>query len=242
MARKISKNPTTARRLEALSKISKAITSDLYIEDILKLIVSVTAEVMKSKICSLWLIDQKDNKIKLRATQTISKEYLKERSLGLGEGIVGNVVEKGRPAMIMDVLKEPKYKEKTLAKKEGLRSMLSIPMKVKNRVVGVINCYTSEPHKFTRVEINVLTTVANQAAIVIENARLLVESQVIKEELETRKVVERAKGILMKQEGLSEEEAFRRIQRFSMDTRRDMRQIAEAIILTSKMKRTKRKN
>lgn len=230
------------QQIQALSKISKAITSDLYIEDILRLIVTVTAQVMGSKICSLWLIDEKDNTIKLRATQTISKDYLKERSLQLGEGVVGSVVKERKPAIITEVLEDPRYKEKELARKEGLSSMLSVPMEVKGKVIGVINCYTSVPHKFTRVEIDMLTVVANQAAIVIENAQLLVESQIIKEELETRKAVERAKGILMKEEGLSEDEAFRKIQKFSMDTRRDMRQIAEAIILTSKIKRKNVKN
>lgn len=227
------------QQIQALSKISKAITSDLYLEDILRLIVTVTAKVMGSKICSLWLIDEKDNKIKLRATQTISKDYLKERNLKLGEGVVGYVTKEKKPMLIVDVLKEPKYKEKQLAKKEGLCSLLSVPMQVKGKVVGVINSYTSIPHKFSRVEIDILTAVANQAAIVIENAQLLVESQIIKEELETRKKVERAKGILMKEEGLSENEAFRKIQKFSMNTRKNIREIAEAIILTSKMKHGK---
>ncbi|MCX5657077.1 MAG: ANTAR domain-containing protein, partial [Candidatus Omnitrophica bacterium] len=91
-------------------------------------------------------------------------------------------------------------------------------------------------YKFSKTEIGVLTTVANQAAIVIENGRLLVETKVIKEELETRKFTERAKGILMKEEKLSEDEAFRRIQKYAMDNRRSMREVAEAIILTHEMR------
>ena len=76
------------KKIEALSKISKAISSDLYLEDILRLIVVVTAEVMKSKICSLWLLDERDQTLKIRATQTMSEEYLKERILKRGEGVV----------------------------------------------------------------------------------------------------------------------------------------------------------
>jgi signal transduction protein with GAF and PtsI domain len=223
------------QKLEALSKISKAISSDLYLEDILRLIVVVTAEVMKSKICSLWLVDERDQALKIRATQSMSEEYLKERSLKLGEGVVGYVALENRPMMIYNVLKEPRYKEKELARKEGLVSMLSVPMSVKDKVIGVINCYTSSPHKFTKSEIEVLTTVANQAAIAIENAGLITKAKIIEDELISRKLVERAKGILMKEQHLSEEEAFRRLQKKSMDLRKSMREIAEAIILANQI-------
>ncbi len=222
--------------MEALLEISKAISSDQYLDDILKLIVTVTANVMNSKICSLWILDDKEKVLKIRATQAISEGYLKERSLKLGEGIVGYVAQHKKPMAILDVLKEPRYKEKELAKKEGLVSMLSVPMVVKDRLIGVINIYTSYPHEFTETEKALLTMVANQAAICIENTELMVQTKVIQEELETRKLVERAKGILMKQQGLSEDEAFRRIRKASMDSRKTMRQIAEAILLTEKMK------
>lgn len=221
--------------ISAISEISQAISSDQYLDDILKLIVTVTANVMDSKICSLWLLDEKEKILKIRATQTMSEEYLKERSLKLGEGVVGYVAEQKKPLAILDVLKEPRYKEKELARKESLVSMLSVPLTVKDKVIGVINCYTSYPHEFTDTERAVLSTVANQAAICIENTELMVKTRVIQEELETRKLVERAKGVLMKHHGLSEEEAFKRIRKTSMDSRKTMREIAEAILLTEKM-------
>jgi signal transduction histidine kinase/putative methionine-R-sulfoxide reductase with GAF domain len=159
--------------INALLEITKAITSGLYLEDVLRLIVTVTANMMDSKICSLWMLDEKDRKLKLKATQSISEEYLKERSLGLGEGVVGTVARNNRPMAIVDVLKEPLYKEKELAKREGLVSMLSVPMCMKDKVIGVINCYTSDPHPFSKTEEEMLTTVANQAAICIENSGLM---------------------------------------------------------------------
>lgn len=235
MMRLSSSKGSLVKKLEALSKISKAISSELYLEDILRLIVVVTAEVMKSKICSLWLLDERDNALKIRATQSMSEEYLKERSLKLGEGVVGYVAQENKPMMIYNVLKEPRYKEKELARREGLVSMLSVPMTVRDKVIGVINCYTSFPHKFTKTEVEVFTTVANQAAIAIENAGLIMKAKIIEDELISRKLIERAKGILMKEQNLSEEEAFRRIQKKSMDLRKSMREIAEAIILANQV-------
>jgi len=162
-----------AREINALLEISKAIASGLYLEDVLRLIVTVTANLMNSKICSLWILDERDQKLKLKATQSISEEYLKERSLAMGEGVVGHVALHNQPMAILNVLKEPLYKEKELAKKEGLVSMLSVPMCIKDRVIGVINCYTSYPHAFSKNEEEMLTTVANQAAICIENSGLM---------------------------------------------------------------------
>lgn len=237
MNKRINANKLKASdTIEGFSKISKAISSDLYLEDILKLIVTVTAEVMNSRICTLMLLDEKKEHLVIRATQSISEEYIKKKPLARGEGIAWKVVEENRPFAILDVLKEPGYKYKDIAAKEGLVSLLYVPLAVKNRVIGVLNCYTSKPHKFSKTEINVLMTVANQAAIAIENTELMVKTRVIQEELESRKVIEKAKGILMKEEGLTELDAFRKIQKFSMDRRKPMKEVAEAIIMAHDMR------
>lgn len=232
-------NISYEEQIKALSKISKAIASDLYLEDILRLIVVVTAQVMSSNICSLMLIDEKAGELVIRATQSVSEEYNKKPPLKLGEGIAGKVAKENQPMTIKDVTKEKEYKYGNIAKKEGLCSLLCVPLALKGKVIGVINCYTPSPHDFTETEIDVLTSIANQAAVAIENTELLVKSRVIQEELEARKRIERAKGILMKEEDLTEEEAYLKLQKFSMDRRKTMREVADAIILTSEMKKLK---
>ena len=223
--------------IKALTKIGEAITSDLYLEDILRLIVTVTAEVMGSKICTLMLVDAKKKELAIKATQSISKEYINKNPLKIGEGIAGKVTLENKPISIYNISENKDYKYHEIAKREGLVSLLCVPLHVKGTVIGVLTTYTSESHHFKDYEINILKTVADQAAIVIENYRLVVETKVIKEELETRKAIERAKGILMKEQNFSEKDAFKRIQKFAMDNRKSMRDVAEAIILSHDMKK-----
>ena len=229
------KTETYDKYIKALTDISRAITSDEYLEDILKLIVMVTAKITGVEICSLWLIDESRNPnvIRLKATQAIEPEYLKDRSLTLQEGIVGYVATNNEPLMVGNVLKEPRFKEKEMAKKMGLVSMLSVPLGVKDeKVIGVLNCFTSEPHEFSQTEINLINAVANQAAVAILNTELMVKTKVIQEELETRKLLERAKEVLMHKRKMKADEAFRWIQKRSMDTRKSIRRVAEAILLS----------
>jgi signal transduction protein with GAF and PtsI domain len=229
-------------QIEALSKISKAIASDLYLEDILRLIVTVTAQAMNSNICSIMLIDENKKELKIRATQSVSEEYNKKPPLKIGEGIAGKVAKENKPLAIKNITKEREYKYQDIAKKEGLYSLLCVPLAVKRKVIGVLNCYTSSPHDFSETETNILSSIADQAAVAIENTELIVKSKVIQEELETRKKVERAKGILMKEENLNEEQAYLKLQKYSMNNRKTMREVSEAVILTSEVKRGLGKN
>ena len=224
--------------IKGLMDISRAITSDFYLEDILKLIAMVTAKVTGVEICSLWLIDESvsPKKIRLKATQAIDPEYVKDRSLKMNEGVVGYVVTHKQPLIVEDVIKEPKFKEKEMARKLGLVSMAGVPLQVQDeKVIGVLNCFTSRPHNFSETEVNLIQTVANQAAAAIINTELMVKTKVIQEELETRKLVERAKEILMRRRNLNGDDAFRWIQKRSMDSRKTMRHVAEAILLSEEL-------
>ena len=228
----------TDKFITALMDISRAINSDLYLEDILKLIVMVTAKVTGVEICSLWLIEDTDKgkKIHLKATQTIEPAYVKDRELNIDEGVVGHVASNKTPMILYDVLTEPRFKEKDMAKQLGLKSMVSVPLLLKDQqVIGVLNCFSSEYHEFSDIEVNLITTVANQAAVAIYNSELVIKTKVIQEELETRKMVERAKEVLMRRTEKSAEEAYRWMRKKSMDSRKSMRQIAEAILLSEEI-------
>lgn len=224
------------KQIEALAKIANLITSGMYLEELLRLIVSVTAEIMHSKICSLMLVDPDSKELVIRATQSISDAYNKKPNIKLGEGIAGEVAEKNKLACILDVREDPRYINRDIAAKEGLVSLASVPLAVKGRVIGVLNCYTSKKHSFSKPELAVLTTLANQAAVAIENAELDLRARSAEEALTTRKLIDQAKDILSQDANVLPSEAYRLIQKKSMDSRKSMREIAQAIILTKDLK------
>ena len=224
------------KQIEALSKVANLITSGLYLEELLRLIVNVTAEVMNSKISSLMLLDPEKKELVIKATQSVSEAYNKKPNVKLGEGIAGKVALDNKIICVLDVKQDPQYINRDIAKKEGLCSLASVPLAVKGKVIGVLNCYTSKRHKFTKPELDVLTALANQAAVAIENAELDLRARSAEEALTTRKLIERAKDILSQDANILPAEAYRLIQKQSMDSRKSMREIAEAIILAKDIK------
>lgn len=226
-------------KLEAIRQIGEAISSDLVLKDILGLIVQVTAKVMSSNICSLMLIDEKKKELVLKATQSIDEAYNNKPNIKLGEGIAGKVAVENKPCQTLDVTKDPLYKNKEIAKKCGLKSLLCVPLRAHGKVIGVINNYTKLIHEFSKSEIDALITIASQAGLVISNTDLKTEVDQAKEELKTRKIVEKAKWILVKQYKFSEDEAFKLMQKESMNKRIPLKEIAEAVILVAEIKNQK---
>ena len=228
------------KQIEALSKVANLITSGLYLEELLRLIVHVTAEVMNSKVSSLMLLDPDKKELIVRATQSISEAYNKKANIKLGEGLAGIVARDNKPIVVLDVKEDSRYLNQDIARKEGLCSLACVPLAVKGKVIGVLNCYTSKKHKFTKHELGLLSAVANQSAIAIENAELDLRARSAEEALTTRKLVERAKDILSQEVNILPSEAYRLIQKQSMDSRKSMREIAEAIILSHDIKHAKK--
>ncbi len=236
-ARLFEDTRTKALQFDALVKVSQSITSQSYLDEILNLIVVVTAEMLNSKICSIMLLDDKNQELGIKATQSLSEEYKKKPNIKVENSLSGSVIKSKTPAVVYDVRKEAKYAYRDLAVKEGLTSMVAVPMIVKSKAIGVINVYTKQPHHFSTEEINVLQMVSNQAAVAVENTKLMEEALKAKEALETRKLIERAKGILMKMNSLSEDAAYRLIHKKSMDTCRSMKDIAESVVLMSDLQK-----
>jgi len=227
------------KQIEALAKVANLINSGMYLEELLRLIVQVTAEIMNSKISSLMLLDPAKNELVVRATQSISEAYNKKPNIRLGEGIAGIVAKENNPVCVLDVKEDKRYLNSDIARKEKLYSLACVPLAVKGRVIGVLNCYTSKKHVFSKHELDLLTALANQAAIAIENAELDLRARSAEEALTTRKLVERAKEILSQEANILPSEAYRLIQKQSMDSRKSMREIAEAIILAKDIRSKK---
>lgn len=241
-ARLYEETKKKAMQFDSLVKVSQSITSQDYLDEILNLIVVVTAEMLNSKICSIMMLDKKKENLSIVATQSLSIEYKKKPGININSSLSGETVKSKKPLTVYDVRKEEKYQFRELAEKEELSSMVCVPMIVKNEVIGVINVYMKKPHHFSGEEINVLQMVANQAAVAIENTKLMEEAIKAKEALETRKLVERAKGVLMQMNNLSEQSAYKLIHKKSMDSCRSMKEIAESILLIEDIQKQNNKS
>lgn len=224
------------KKLEAIAKVSDAVASESYLDEILQLIVTASAEVMGSKVCSLMLLDDSKKRLSIKATQALSEEYRNKPPIKVGESVSGRVVQFKKPITVFDVAKEKSYQYPEIAKKSGLKSLLSVPMMIKEEVVGVVNLYTTEARNFSDQEISTLATLANQAAVAIEHTRLIESSAKLRQTLEDRKVIEKAKGVLMDELKLPEAKAFQILQKQSMDRRKSLREIADAVLLAYDIK------
>jgi two-component sensor histidine kinase/putative methionine-R-sulfoxide reductase with GAF domain len=180
-SRQYRKMERRASQLSTLSELSKTITSDMYLEEILQLIVAATAKTMNFKVTTLMLVDEEKGELVIKATQNKSKEYTKKPNIKIGESIAGRAILERKTITVYDVRHAAEYKFPDIARREGLCAMAAVPLQVKNKVIGVLNCYTDKPHKFTDEEIQFLTALGNHAAIAIDHAKLMVRSAIIQE-------------------------------------------------------------
>lgn len=227
------------KQIEALARMSQSIAQGIYLREILQLIVTMTAEMMGSKICSLMLLDEKGRDLRIEATQSLSEEYRSKPPVPARTSVSGRAIFEKHPIIVPDVTQDPQYTYPDIARKENLKSLVVVPMMIKGKPIGVLNCYSAQVQEFKDDEVQLLQAVANQSAVAIEHTRAIEKALAAEEALETRKVIERAKGILMRQQGLSEEASFRLIQRQAMDRRKTMKEVAEALILSEEMQQKK---
>jgi len=223
------------RQLEVLYQISRALVGKQDLDAILQQVVGMTAELVGSKICSLMLINGKKDELVIKATQSLSTAYRDKPPIRVGQSISGKVVEKKHAMQVADVTQDPVYSYPEIARQEGLKSLLSVPLLLSDKIVGVLNCYTAEEKVFSKEEIQLVQTIANQAAIVIEHGRMVSEEAEARLALETKKAIDGAKRVLMKRHKMSEEDAHRFIQKASMDKNRPQKEVADAIILSAEL-------
>jgi two-component sensor histidine kinase/putative methionine-R-sulfoxide reductase with GAF domain len=167
--------------LSTLAEASRTITSPLYLEEMLRLIVEMATGTLNARLCSLMLLDEHTGELVLTASHRAGARYQTKPALKIGEGIVGLVAQTAQPVAVPDVLDDPRFVHKDIAREEGLRGLLCVPLVVRDRVIGVFNCYKGAPHAFTREEISLFSTLANQTALAIENSTLIVRSAVVRE-------------------------------------------------------------
>lgn len=228
-------NKNLKKELSFLYKVAQSVHS-LELEELLKEIVKIASKVTKGDSCLIYILDKEKNTLVLRASKNPHKDLLKSVQMKLGEGITGWVAKEKKPVVISKgALKDTRFKFFRSLPEDKFEAFLSVPIINKVGVVGVINVQHKKVHKYTDMEINLLTAIGKLVGGVVENALLIEESMALKEALEMRKVIEKAKGILMKRKNITEAEGYRQIQKESMDRRVSLKEIAEAIILADKM-------
>ena len=169
------------RELEGLVQISHAVISPLYLDEMLGVVAEMAARVMGAKAVLLYLLDEAGERLELRATHNTLRERRIAQSLSIGQSVVGETARLARPIAVLDVLEDPRYLNRELAIAEGLRSMLGVPLVVRDKTVGVLACYTESPHEFSEKEIGLFSALGNQTALAIENSRLVISTAVVRE-------------------------------------------------------------
>jgi uroporphyrinogen-III synthase len=236
--------PSTSQ-VALLHRISSIVSSELTLDEMLGEIVGLTAQVTDCDACLVYLLEPESGEIVLRASQVPHGAELGNLRMRMGEGVTGWVAEhKSVVALSANASLDHRFKRFQTLVEDTYEAFLSVPLVTGGDVIGVVNVHHREGHEHTPDEIALLTFVGEQmggalskSRLAEENARLMEETIEMKRQLETRKLVERAKGILQQRQGLSEEEAYLRLRNESRRLRRPMRELAEAIILSEDLNR-----
>jgi uroporphyrinogen-III synthase len=174
----------------------------------------------------------------LRASKIPHAELVDNLDLQLGQGITGWVAEHREPVSIAkNAAGDARFKAFKDLPEDRFEAFLSVPLLSRGKLVGVINVQHRKPHEHTQREIQLLSTIGFLVGAEIEMARLEMEREELSDRLETRKVVDRAKGILQRDLKIDEESAYAALRKQSRQKRRSMRELAEAIVLSDELRR-----
>jgi uroporphyrinogen-III synthase len=198
-------------------------------------VLDFAVDLVKCDSCFIYVLSGED--LILRASKNPHQELLDRLKLRVGQGITGWVAEHREPvAVFREAFKDPRFQRFNELPEDRYEAFLSVPLFSRGRLVGVMNLQHREPHVYGERDIRLLTTVGYLAGAEIELARLETQNSDLSQQLETRKLVERAKGILQRDLGLTEEQAYLSIQRQSRQKRKTMKEIAEAIVLSEEVR------
>ncbi len=203
--------------------------------EVLGRVVEFATAVVKCDSCLIYVLEGEH--LVLRASKNTHPNVVDRLKLQVGQGITGWVAEHHEPVAISErAALDPRFQFFHELPEDSYEAFLSVPLLCRGRVVGAINLQHRRPHIYKLKEIRLIATIGFLVGAEIELARMEEVNSNLTDQLQTRKVVERAKGILQRELGLSEEQAYLALQQQSRQKRRAMREIAEAIILGEDVK------
>src|ERR1700676_2355295 len=207
--------------------------------EVLTRVVDFASALVKCDSCLIYIME--GDELVLRASKNPHPEVVDRLKLRVGQGITGWVAEHREPVAIPEeAAHDPRFQFFHELPEDSYEAFLSVPLMCRGRVVGVINLQHRQHHVYRRREIRLISTVGFLVGAEIEMARLEDANSNLSEQLQTRKVVERAKGIMQRELGLTEEQAYLALQKQSRQKRKAMREIAEAIILSEEVRENTR--
>ena len=205
------------------------------LEQVLAEVVDFTTSVLKSDSCFVYVLE--NDELVLRASKNPHPEAVNRLKLKMGQGITGWVAEHGRLVAVNEnASQDPRFQLFNDLPEDRFEAFLSVPLLSRGKLVGVINLQHRDPHRYTDRQIRLLSAVGLLVGAEIELARLESENSQLSARLETRKIVERAKGIMQRDMKINEEEAYLTLQRESRERRKSMREVAEAILLNEEIR------
>jgi signal transduction protein with GAF and PtsI domain len=224
--------------IDLIHEIGSRIAASDPLHAVLGRVVDFVASVVPCDSCFVYVLEE--DALVLRASKTPHPDVIDRLKMRVGQGITGWVAEHRQPVAVgQNAFTDPRFQRFNELPEDRYEAFLSVPVLSRGKLVGVINLQHSQPHDYSRQDIQLISTIGFLVGAEIEMARLEVENTQLSERLETRKVVDRAKGILQRDLGITEEDAYLTIQRQSRQRRMSKKQIAEAIVLGDDLRRGK---
>jgi uroporphyrinogen-III synthase len=224
--------------IDLLHEIGSRLAAADPLHDVLSRVVDVVSTLVQCDSCFVYVLQDED--LVLRASKTPHPDVVDRLTLRVGQGITGWVAEHRQPVAVgRHAFEDPRFQTFNELPEDRYEAFLSVPVLSRGKLVGVINLQHRQPHTHTQQEIQLISTIGFLVGAEIETARLETENSQLFERLETRKLLDRAKGILQRDLGVTEEDAYLTIQRQSRQRRKSKKEIAEAIILGDELRRGK---